>query len=68
VKNLLCIKCGLKFSRRSTLVQHARPHTGEKPFDIHWKNIKDAYLETGEKILGIRNNLQKDWMSEKTWE
>jgi hypothetical protein len=33
-----------------------------------WKEVKDCYLNTSEKILVFRNRLQKEWMSENIWE
>ena len=32
-----------------------------------WKAIKSVYIETSEKILGFRENQQKEWISEETW-
>jgi len=32
-----------------------------------WKAIKNVYIETSEKILGFRENQQKQWISEETW-
>jgi len=32
-----------------------------------WKAIKNEYIETSEKILGFRENQQKEWISEETW-
>ena len=31
-----------------------------------WKAIKNVYMETSEKILGFRENQQKEWISEET--
>ena len=31
------------------------------------KVIKNVYIETSEKILGFRENQQKEWISEETW-
>jgi len=31
-----------------------------------WKAIKNVYIETSEKILGFRQNQQKEWISEET--
>ena len=31
------------------------------------KVIKNVYTETSEKILGFRENQQKEWISEDTW-
>ena len=35
--------------------------------EVSWKAIKYAYVETSEKILGFRENQQKEWISEETW-
>jgi len=32
-----------------------------------WKILKNVYTETSEKILGFRENQQKEWISEETW-
>ena len=32
-----------------------------------WKAIKYVYIETSEKILGFRENQQKERISEETW-
>jgi len=32
-----------------------------------WKAIKNVYIETSEKIMGFRENQQKEWISEETW-
>ena len=32
-----------------------------------WKTIKNVYTETSEKILGFRENQQKEWITEETW-
>jgi hypothetical protein len=34
---------------------------------IKWMKIKDIYLETSEKVLGYRDQKQKEWMSDETW-
>ena len=31
------------------------------------KVIKNVYIETSEKILGFRENQQKEWIPEETW-
>ena len=35
--------------------------------ETSWKAIKNVYIETSEKILGFRENQQKEWISEETW-
>ena len=35
--------------------------------EASWKAIKNVYIETSEKILGFRENQQKEWISEDTW-
>ena len=35
--------------------------------EASWKAIKNVCIETGEKILGFRENEQKEWISEETW-
>ena len=32
-----------------------------------WKAMKNVYIETCKKILGFRENQQKEWISEETW-
>jgi len=42
---------------------------GDTDIEESWKAIKYIYIyiETSEKILGFRENQQKEWISEKTW-
>jgi hypothetical protein len=35
--------------------------------NIKWMKIKEVYLETSEKVLGYRDQKQKEWMSDETW-
>ena len=39
----------------------------ETDIEASWKAIKNVYIETSEKILGFRENQQKEWISEETW-
>jgi hypothetical protein len=32
-----------------------------------WRAIKSVYTEAGKKILGFKENQQKEWISEETW-
>jgi len=48
-----------RFSVPST--QNADTDTEES-----WKAIRNVYIETSEKILGFRENQQKQWISEET--
>jgi hypothetical protein len=33
-----------------------------------WRSVRGTYLGTREKVLDFRNHLQKEWMSESTWD
>jgi hypothetical protein len=48
----------------------ALSHSTEAKTDIESirRSVRDTYLETSEKVLSFRNHLQKEWMSESTWE
>ena len=35
--------------------------------EASWKGIKNVYIETSEKILGFKENQQKEWISDETW-
>ena len=39
----------------------------DSDFEESWKAITNVYIETSEKILGFRENQQKEWISEETW-
>lgn len=32
-----------------------------------WERVRQVYQTAGESVLGFRNRLKKDWMSEETW-
>ena len=32
-----------------------------------WANIRDAYTDTSQAVLGYRNSKRKEWLSDKTW-
>jgi hypothetical protein len=32
-----------------------------------WGRIKEVYQEVGESVIGSKNRLKKEWMSEDTW-
>jgi hypothetical protein len=38
-----------------------------KDIEVTWRAIKNVYTETSKKILGFRENQQKEWISEETW-
>ena len=40
---------------------------GDTDIEASWKAIKNVYIETSEKILGSRENQQKEWISEEMW-
>jgi hypothetical protein len=46
----------------------ALSHSSETNAESAWKDAKDRYLNTSEKTLGFRNRLQREWMTENTWE
>ena len=32
-----------------------------------WANIRDAYTDTSQAVLGYRNSKRKEWLSDRTW-
>jgi hypothetical protein len=46
----------------------ALSHFSDMNVESTWKEVKDSYLNTSEKILGFRNRVQKEWKTKNTWE
>jgi hypothetical protein len=45
----ICSTCQRSFARRSTLVNHERTHTGEKPFSCTFKGCSQTFAQKGDK-------------------
>ena len=54
----------LELKNRSSVLSTQNEDTD---IEESWNAIKNVYIETSEKILGFRENQQKEWISEETW-
>jgi len=57
-------ECKLELKNRFSVLSTQNKDTDSEE---SWKTIKNVYIETSEKILGFRENQQKEWISEETW-
>jgi hypothetical protein len=58
----------LEMKNRFEILQESSHTDTVTDIERKWREIRDIFLETSEKMIGFKNKLRKDWMSEEIWE